>query len=54
MSAPPVVVLMRAPEAIEEMAREVVVAWLVVAKRAVKFCKVEEPVARKFPAVTKF
>ena len=54
MSAPPVVVLMREPEPIEEMAKEVVVACEVVALSPVKFWSVEEPVASKFPAVTKF
>src|SRR3990167_7053213 len=48
MSAPPVVVLMREPEGIEEMAKEVV------SKSPVKFCRVEEPLARRFPTVTKF
>lgn len=37
MNAPPVVVLTREPEAIEETARLVVVAWVVVAWSAVKF-----------------
>ena len=41
------------PEPIDEMAKEVVVAWLVVALTPVKFCRVEEPVERRLPTVTK-
>lgn len=51
MSAPPVVALSSEPEAIEETARFVVVAWDVVAFSAVKFWSVVEPVARMFDAV---
>ena len=40
-------------EAVPVMAREVEVALVVVEFKPVKFCKVEEAVARKFPAVTK-
>ena len=53
MMAPPVVVLRRLPEVIEEMAKDVVVAAVVVEKSPVKFCRVEEPEASKFPTVTK-
>jgi hypothetical protein len=37
--------------AMEEMAKKVEVAWVVVESRPVKFWSVEEPVARKFAAV---
>ena len=46
-TAPPVVVLSKLPELTELMARLVVVAWVVVACSAVKFCRVEEAEARK-------
>ena len=47
MMAPPVVVLRRLPEAIEEIAKFVVVAWVPVAFTKVKFWRVVEEVARR-------
>ena len=52
-TAPPVVVLSKLPEPIDEMANEVVVACDVVAKSAVKLPRVDEPVASTLPAVSK-
>jgi hypothetical protein len=42
------------PEEMDAIANEVVVACVPVALRKVKFCKVEDPFASKFPTVTKF
>ncbi len=50
ITAPPVVVLRREPEEMEEMAKEEVVACEVVAFSAVRFWKVEEAVARTLAA----
>src|ERR1700693_3058367 len=49
MMAPPVVVFRRLPEAIEVMAKDVVVAWLVVALSAVKLPSVEDALVRSPP-----
>jgi hypothetical protein len=46
MTAPPVEVLSREPEEMEDIAREVVVAFVVVALTPVKFWRVVDPVAR--------
>ena len=43
--------MIRLPEAMEETAKLVVVACEVVALSAVKFCKVDEPVASRFAMV---
>ena len=46
ITAPPVVVFKREPEAIDEIASEVEVALVVVEFRAVKFWRVEDELAR--------
>ena len=48
MRRPPVVVFTKLPVEMEEMARDVVVALVVVAFNPVKFWRVEEPVTRRF------
>ena len=52
-TAPPVVVFNMLPLAILEIAKLVVVACEVVAKRPVKFCRVDEPVARRLVRVAR-
>jgi hypothetical protein len=51
MSRPPVEALTSEPEAIDETVRLVVVALVVVALIPVKFCRVDEPVTRRFESV---
>ena len=51
INAPPVVMYGIRPDVREETAKDVVVAFVVVAFTAVKFCKVVEPVMRRFARV---